>query len=357
MAGADLIVHSTQPFNAEPPLERLRASFLTPQHDLYIRSHGDVPHLDAATYTVTVAGLVTTPLRLTVAELQAGFAHRTATAVLQCAGNRRADLHRVAPVSGDPWAGGAIGNADWTGVALADVLQAAGAATGGDRHVVFDAADQVTTDGKTFRYGVSIPMAKALSPEVLLAWAVNGEPLTPEHGYPLRVVVPGFAGVRSPKWLSAITVQDTPSDNPMQAQDYKLYPSDVTKATADPAKGITINEMPVNATICEPARLAVLPKGPTAVRGYATATGRAVVRVDVSADGGQTWLQARLEAATAWSWTLWSAVLDLPPGDHVLAVRAWDAAGQTQPNRPEDVWNHRGYLSTAWHRIPVHVEG
>jgi sulfite oxidase len=355
MASADLIVHSRQPFNAEPPLHRLRASFLTPQDVLYVRSHGDVPHLDAATHAITVAGQVASPLRLRVAELQAGFAHRSVTAVLQCAGNRRADLHRVAPVCGDPWAGGAIGNAEWTGVALADVLQAAGAATG-DRHVVFDAADQVTADGKTFAYGASIPMAKALSPEVLLAWAVNGQTLTPEHGYPLRVVVPGFAGVRSPKWLSAITVQDTPSDNPMQAADYKLYPPGVTMATADPAKGITINEMPVNATICEPARLAVLPKGLVTVRGYATATARAVVRVDVSADGGHTWQQAQLEAATPWSWTLWSIVLDLPPGDHALAVRAWDAAGQTQPGCAEDVWNYRGYLSTAWHRVPVHVQ-
>jgi sulfite oxidase len=164
---------------------------------------------------------VSTPLDLSMVEVRQRFPEHTVTAVMKCAGNRRADLQSVRPTFGNPWAPGAIGNARWTGVALADVLHAAGAQTGTALHVAFDSCDEVDDpeEGRS-NYGASIPMAKALMPDVLLAFAMNGEPLTPEHGFPLRVVVPGFAGVRSPKWLAAITVQDRPSDNHMQAPDY-----------------------------------------------------------------------------------------------------------------------------------------
>ncbi len=355
-SSSGLIVHSEAPLNAEPPLARLRASFLTPQPDFYIRSHGETPRLDAATHRISVEG-VPHPQSFTLPELQSRFARRTVTAVMQCAGNRRADMQAVAPVSGDPWAPGAIGNATWTGVALADLLRASGADTQPGMHVAFACADQCETEGRSFRFGASIPIEKAMTPDVLLAWALNGEALAPAHGHPLRVVVPGYAGVRSPKWLATITVQATPSDNPIQADDYKLFPSHWTKETADPARGMTINQMPVNAAICEPASHARLKPGRARVAGYAVASARAIVRVDVSADEGRSWQQAELQAdsSSPWSWTLWQAELDLPTGEHVLAVRAWDAAGQTQPNRPEETWNYKGYLCTAWHRVPVSV--
>nr|NKR04752.1 molybdopterin-dependent oxidoreductase [Escherichia coli] len=122
---------------------------------------------------------------------------------------------------------------------LGDVLREAGIDAGADLHVAFESHD--TVEGHP--YGASIPLAKALAPETLLAYAMNGEPLLPEHGFPMRVVVPGFAGVRSPKWLNRVTVQDRPSDNPIQAGDYKLFPPDVTAETADPGAGHTINTM------------------------------------------------------------------------------------------------------------------
>ncbi len=355
VANDRLIVHVEEPFNAEPPTDRLRAAFITPQADFYVRNHGQTPALDKAAFRLRVGGQVKTTLELSLDELRERFQARTVVATLQCAGNRRADMQRVRPTSGDPWAAGAIGNAEWTGAVLRDVLQAAGAANGAGLHVAFGAADECRVEGKTFTYGASIPMAKALAPEVLLAWAMNGEALAPEHGAPLRVVVPGYAGVRSPKWLQSVTVQDSPSDNPMQADDYKLFAPDVTAETADPASGMTINAMPVNSAICEPARHASLPAGKTVLRGYATASDRAVVRVDVSADGGRTWSQAVLDDRpdAPWSWWLWHAALDLPVGEHELAVRAWDDAGQTQPALPDDTWNYKGYLSAAWHRVAV----
>ena len=351
-----LIVRSEHPYNAEPPLTQLRANFLTPQATFYVRSHGEVPDLDEGQHRLRVDGRVATPLDLSMAELRERFPHRTVAATMQCAGNRRAELHRVRPVSGDLWAPGAIGNAEWTGVALADVLRAAGAAADSALHVAFSACDTVEMPGEgSFRFGISIPLGKAMSPEVLLAFAMNGEPLAPEHGFPLRAVVPGFAGVRSAKWLTGITVQDQPADNPMQQHNYKLLPPDVTEPTLDWEKGVTIDDMPLNAAICEPADQASLKAGATVLRGYAIATARGVTRVDVSADGGRSWRQAELERRpdAPWSWTFWQARLELSKGEHELVVRAWDSAGQTQPALLGDVWNPKGYLCAAWHRIRV----
>jgi sulfite oxidase len=352
----DLIVHSAKPLNAEPPLDRLRSGFVTKTADFYIRSHGNLPDLDADTHKVRVTGKVRQPLDLTVADLKARFTAKTVAAVMQCAGNRRADMQQVEKTSGDPWAPGAIGNAEWTGAPLTDVLCAAGASEGEHLHVAFEAVDMAENEGaKDAPYGVSIPMAKAMTGDVLLAYAMNGEPLTMEHGAPLRIVVPGYAGVRSAKWVGQIRVQDKPSDAFQQAKDYLLFPPDMRKETQDPARGTTIYEMPLNSAICEPAAGADLKAGRTAVKGYAIATDRAITRVDVSMNGGRQWHQATIEdhGNARWSWTLWHATLDIPAGEYELVVRAWDAAGQTQPAQPDDTWNFKGYLSAAWHRIRV----
>ncbi len=224
-------------------------------------------------------------------------------------------------------------------------------------HVGFSACDEVEIKGERFMYGVSLPMPKAMSPEVLLAYEMNGEALTPEHGFPLRLVAPGYAGVRSPKWLAGIEVRDQPSDNHMQQRDYKLLPPHMTEKTVDWQAGLTINELPLNSAICVPAPNAKLHAGPNDIRGYAMASQRAITRVDVSADGGATWQQATLapQDEGPWSWVLWHCTLDLPKGKHELVVRAWDSAGQTQPSAAADLWNFKGYLSAAWHRVPVKV--
>ena len=358
MPSPALIVHSTEPFNAEPPLATLREQFVTPQADFYVRSHGGIPALDVDRFTLVIDGLVTTPLRLSLADLKSRFPHRSVTAVMQCAGNRRADLQQVRPTTGDPWSAGAIGNAEWTGIRLADLLDATGAPPSPDLHVAFDSADTVDLpDEGRFTFGVSIPMPKARAPEVLLSWAMNGEDLAPEHGFPLRAVVPGYAGIRSAKWLNQITIQSEPSANHMQQRDYKLLPPDMTPETLDWSRGVVIEEMPLNAAICAPAAFADLPAGPTPLRGYAIATARRITRVDVSADGGRNWAQATLSAHpdTPWAWTFWDITLDLQPGECELVVRAWDSAGQTQPARPDETWNCKGYFSAAWHRVRVRI--
>lgn len=352
-----LIVRSSKPFNAETPPARVRASMITAVKDFYVRCHGDIPVLEETTHRLRVDGKVTTRLDLSLADLRTRFQQHTVTAVLQCAGNRRGDMHRLRPVSGDSWSAGAIGNARWTGASLSDVLQASGAADGAGLHVAMAASDMCDGNSEPRRYVASIPMTKAMSAEVLLAYEMNGAPLQPEHGFPLRAVVPGFAGVRSPKWLAAVTVQDQPADSDIQSRDYKLFPSDVTDETVDWNGGITIYDMPLNAAICEPGAGTELKAGLTTLRGYAIATARTIERVDISADGGRSWQQAELECAAGapWSWTFWQAALDLPRGEHELVVRAWDSAGQTQPERLDSVWNFKGYLTTAWHRVTVNV--
>jgi sulfite oxidase len=353
-----LIVRSEAPFVAEPPLAELGASFITPTSRFFIRSHGPVPHIDAATWRLRISGQGLAETELSLSDLRERFPPRTVTATMQCAGNRRSELNAIKPTPGVQWDAGAIGTAQWTGAGLGEVLRAAGLRDAAGLHVAFGCQDSAQHEGRETTYGVSIPAAKAFSPEVLLAYEMNGAALTPDHGFPVRAVVPGYAGVRSPKWLATIHVQDQPSDNPFQQRDYKLFPSHVAKENADWEKGLVIDEMPLSAVICTPALDGAVPAGSVRVAGYAVASGRRVTRVELSADGGRTWRDASLDGRpdVPWAWTLWHAEIKLPHGRQELVVRAWDSAGQTQPARAEEVWNFKGYLSAAWHRVPVTVE-
>lgn len=352
----DFIVHGQNPLNAEPRSSVLVAQFHTPQQIFYIRNHGETPSLDAD-HSVEIRGFVDSPFSFCLADLRGDFQERKVTAVLQCAGNRRADMQSVKMTSGDPWLVGAIGNAEWTGVALSDVLNRAKVDMSRARFVAFTCADQVDVDGEVAAYGVSIALERALAGDVLIAWALNGEPLTPEHGAPMRIIVPDQAGVRSAKWIEKIEVRDTPSNAPIQAKDYKLFPASVAKDDADWDKGLTIEAMPISSAICTPEPGESVEAGLVHIEGYAVAYGRLVARVDVSTDGGNSWRQAALrsdpEARAAW--TLWSLDAELPSGRHEFVVKAVDDAGQSQPEQVANVWNFAGYLSTAWHRVLVDV--
>ena len=239
---------------------------------------------------------------------------------------------------------------------LGDVLRAAGVRDHSDLHVAFAGHDDIEEEGEKFKFGVSIPLSKAMAAETLIAFEMNGEALAPVHGFPARIVVPGYAGVRSPKWLASIKVQDKPSDNRIQQKEYKLFPPEVTSQTADPGKAPSINDMPLNSAILVPSEGTVIASGTTTVRGFAIATSERVARVEVSADGGETWTQAALEMHTdaPWSWTPWTADVRLGKGRKELVVRAFGSNGGSQPATPAPIWNYPGYLSRSWHR--VHVE-
>ncbi|MFJ6682898.1 sulfite oxidase [Streptomyces werraensis] len=347
----DMVVHGREPFNAEPPAAALAGEAVTPVDAFYSRNHGPVPRLDPAGWRLTVDGLVARPLRLTLDALRSRFDATEATVTLQCAGNRRTDLTSVRAVPGEtPWGPGALSTARFRGARLADVLDRAGIAPDA-AHVAFHAPDVSASADPPQPYEVSVPRDRALAPDVLLAWAMNGAPLPPVHGAPLRVVVPGWIGARSVKWLTRVTARTTPSDGYFQATAYRLPP-----AGGDP-EGVALGPLPLNCAVLTPADGAVLPSGPAEVTGYALAgEGRTVVRVEVSLDGGRAWSRVALEEpAGPGAWQRWRTTLGLPAGDvHVLA-RAWDSTGAGMPESPASVWNPKGYVTNSWPRVRLHV--
>lgn len=351
----DLIIHEQIPFNAEPPLKLLRQSFITPKELFYVRNHGSIPEVAPADYRLSVTGSVSKQLSLSLDEIREKFPKCTVMATLQCAGNRRDGLIKVQPIKGEePWQAQAIGNAVWGGVPLREVLLAAGIEADA-KHLAFSGLDEVEKEGKTFEFGGSIPIEKGMSPEVLLAYEMNGEPLTPEHGFPLRVVVPGYLGARSVKWLSSITLQESPSNNYFQQHAYKLFAPEVRAETADWTKGRMLGELFVNSAICNPLEGERILTNSILVEGYAIASGsHRIERVELSNDGGATWVQAELlESQSPWAWRFWQSQLELNKGSCEIIVRSWDCAGNTQPEDARSIWNFKGYMNNSWHRIEV----
>ncbi|MFJ2032968.1 sulfite oxidase [Streptosporangium sp. NPDC087985] len=348
-----MVVHEEEPFNAEPPPGALADQLITPLEAFYSRNHGPVPHLDAATWRLVVDGLVTQRLQLSLQELRGRFPEREVVATLQCAGNRRAGLIEVRDIPGEaPWGPGAISTARWTGVSLADVLAEAGLRPEA-AHIAFAAPDVSPLADPPQPYGASIPAAKATSGEVLLAWAMNGRLLPAVHGAPLRVVVAGWIGARSVKWLQRITAQAEPSGNYFQAVAYRLLPAWADPSQAGPEEGISLGPAALNCAILRPGEGARPAPGPAEVTGYAFAgDGRSVARVDLSIDGGRTWAQARLDkAAGPWAWQHWRTTVELPEGEVEITARAWDHTGAVQPESPASLWNPQGYANNSWARL------
>jgi sulfite oxidase len=315
-----------------------------------VRGHGAVPEIDQAAWRLRVHGAVERDLDLSLETLREALREREVTATLQCAGNRRAGLIAIRDIPGEaPWGPGATGTATWTGVALGDVLALAGPRGG---HVGFEGADMSLEAKPAQRFGGSIPLEKACRPEVLLAWAMNGEPLPIVHGAPLRVVVPGYIGARSVKWLERIEVRSQPWQGYFQQVVYRLLPEDGSVA---PGAGAPLGLVALNADVLSPADGDSVAAGPVEVRGYAFAGGeRHITRVDVSVDGGERWWQAELLGDLGpWAWRHWQTTVDLPAGNHEILVRAWDSSAATQPEDEKGLWNPKGYVNNARPRIRV----
>ncbi len=333
------------PFNGEPDLEPLVERDVTPVELFYVRNHGDVPDVDPDAYRLVVDGLVEQPLELSLADLAGRFERTSVRATLHCAGNRRTQLIRVAPIEGHvPWREGAIGNAIWGGYRLRDVLAAARPTTGA-QHVAAEGLDMSLEPGEPTPFGGSFPLGR----DALLADEMNGEPLPPLHGAPLRLVVPGYIGARSVKWLARVTVQSEPTANWFQSVSYRLQ-----RTLADP--GFALGEAAVNSAIALPADGERVRTGALVVEGWATAGGdRSVERVELAVDG--EWNEAELEGeAQPGAWRRWRAVVELTAGPHEVIVRAWDSSGATQPEDPAAIWNPNGYVNNAWHRVGVMCE-
>ena len=358
---------SKTPFNAEPPPSILVENLYTPNDFFYVRNHLPVPEVDMKEFELEVEGLGFNEKSFTLEDLKK-FPEVTITSAVQCGGNRRSEMVDVKPVKGLSWGAAAISNATWTGVRLRDVLKASGFDENNPdaKHVQFEGLDLDPTSNP---YGASIPLWKAMDPngDVILAYKMNGEVLPRDHGFPLRVIVPGVVGARNVKWLGRIIVSSEESPSHWQQNDYKGFAPNVDWDTVDFKKSPAIQEMPVTSAICDPSpdELIKLEDGKLTVRGYAySGGGRKIVRVDISLDGGKSWracdsLQSdESEHPKSWGWTLWTAKVEIPEGvkDIHLVSKAVDSNYNTQPENFSNIWNLRGVLSNAYHRVNVKIQ-
>jgi sulfane dehydrogenase subunit SoxC len=337
--------------NPGMPLEALRWP-VTPVGMHYVLVHFDVPAIDDAGHELAIDGRVRTPLRLTMDDLRARPAV-SLPVVMECAGSGRAHL-APRPVSA-PWHDEAIGCAEWTGTPLRPLLEEAGLLDDAVE-ILFTGCDRGLDQDVEQDYERSLPVDEALSDDVLLAYAMNGQPLPPSHGFPLRLVVPEWYGMASVKWLRSITAIAEPFHGVQQTTLYRYRRSE-----DDP--GTPVTRKRPRAVMAPPgipeflSRLRHVPAGATPITGRAWSGGSAIRRVEFSADGGRTWDDATLDAPLGrHAWTGWSYLWDASePGDYELCVRATDARDETQPLGTEDVWNRGGYGVNAVQRVSVRV--
>jgi sulfane dehydrogenase subunit SoxC len=330
------------------PLEALRYD-ITPVGLHYLLIHFDIPRADERDWRLEIGGRVRAPLALTMEELRRRPA-ATLPVTLECAGNGRARLD-PRPIS-QPWLEEAVGTAEWTGTPLAPLLEEAGIAADAVE-VVFGGADRGVQGGLEHDYERSLPLADALREEVLLAYQANGRPLPPQHGYPLRLLVPGWYGMASVKWLRRITVAAEPFGGYQQTGSYLIHASE-----DDP--GVPVTRIEPRSLLEPPgipefeSRSRFLRPGSHVLRGRAWSGRAPIARVEVSTDGGSSWRDADLgEQRSRWAWVGWSLPWEATQGGHLLCSRATDQAGNTQPL--EQPWNTGGYANNAVQRVPVTV--
>ncbi|HYY81763.1 MAG TPA: sulfite oxidase [Actinomycetes bacterium] len=330
------------------PLEALRYD-VTPVGLHYLLIHFDIPAVDPGSYRLEVGGHVRRPLALSLEELRARPAV-TQAVTLECAGNGRARL-QPRPVS-QPWLNEAVGTAEWTGTPLRPLLEEAGILPGAVE-VLFGGADRGVQGEVEHDYERSLPVAEALREEVLLAWEVNGQPLPPQHGFPLRLLVPGWYGMASVKWLRRIAVVTEPFRGYQQASTYLIQQSE-----DDP--GVPVTRIEPRALLIPPGipdfltRRRFLAPGRHLLSGRAWSGRAPLARVEVSTDGGRSWRAAELgERRSRWAWAAWSLPWEATPGEHELCARATDESGATQPL--EQPWNVGGMANNMVQRVAVTV--
>ena len=348
---AGLIARSARPVDFETPVELLDA-FITPTDAFYVRGHMTAPTVDAQAWQLQLDGDVKTPRSLSVADVRALPAVNV-TATLECAGNGRAFFDP--PVAGIQWRKGAVGTSRFTGARLRDVIAAAGGATTSTHVWMFGGDRPLGTQPPFVR---QVPWAKAMDPDTIVAYDMDGQPLPLLHGAPLRVIVPGWEGAYSVKWLQRLTVASKDSDSFWVASAYR-YPTRRVLPGAAVAAGdqVPLTGLAVKSLITRPLDGAALAAGPVRIAGFAWTGESRITRVEVSTDAGVSWAAARLTGPVhkyAWRRFEYDAVLKQPEV-HTILSRATDASGATQPMVPR--WNPAGYLWNAPDRIDVVVGG
>jgi sulfite oxidase len=346
-----LIVRSLQPDNLEPPVELLR-SWLTPVDLFYVRNHLLTPEIKAEEWRLAVDGEVATPLRLSLDDLKK-MPKVSLVVTLECAGNGRAFM--VPQVAGVQWAKGGVSTAQWGGVRLADLLKRAGAKSTG-KFVILDGGDKATD--KTPDFVRQVPIAKAMDPDTLLAYEMNGEPLSQLHGSPLRAIVPGWEGAYAVKWLEQITVSEKEYDGFFVKTSYRYPAKRIAPGTkVDPKDMVPLTGMVVKSIISTPVDGSTEKAGnPIKVTGWAWAGESNIAKVEISLDNGATWLPARLGKERAkYAWRQFEFEWKAPEaGSFLVMSRATDDRGRVQPIAPQ--WNPSGYLWNVIDQVRVNVE-
>jgi DMSO/TMAO reductase YedYZ molybdopterin-dependent catalytic subunit len=350
-AQPQLLVRQQNPVNLEFPFGSLQ-DFITPNELFYVRNHFPEPEMNVQTWRLRVEGQVDRPLQLSLQELR-GLPSRRVTFTLECAGNSRALLDP--PGQGVPWQQGAVSTAEWTGVPLAAVLERAGVRDGAVA-VICEGADRGTVSGShaptgAFHFSRGLPLAAARQADVLLAYRINGRDLPPHHGFPLRLVVPGWYGMASVKWLQRLVLAERPFSGYFQSIAYTTFASVNGLPQLTP-----ITRMLVKSLIAQPVAGAHLERNRRyRITGAAWSGAAEIRRVDVSTDGGRTWQAAQLqERSQASTWRLWEYPWQTPAqaGPVTLMARATDSLGHTQPLERDT--NRGAYVIN--HVLPVRVE-
>ncbi len=336
--------------NHSMPLEALRYP-ITPIGLHYLLIHFDIPFVDVQTWSLAVGGHVQNTLRLSLDEIKSRPA-TTIAVTLECAGNGRARLS-PRPMS-QPWLSEAVGTAEWTGTPLGPILVDAGIRDGA-QEAVFTGLDRGVQGGVDQLYERSLPIAEAQRPEVMLAYAINGQPLPPQHGFPMRLIVPGWYGMTHVKWLRSITVTEAPFSGYQQARAYHFRVSDA-------GAGEPVTRMLPRALMVPPgvpdfmSRTRIVTPGLNVIEGRAWSGRGQVVRVEFSDDGGDSWAGVELgPAVSTFAWRGWKYEWMARPGRHELCVRAADAEGNVQPDGPN--WNLEGVQNNAIQRVSVMAGG
>lgn len=341
-------VVTPSPENSETPLEAVRG-WVTPTRLFFVRNHFDLPQLDAASWRLSVSGCVDRPLSLSLSDLN-DLPQRTVLATLECAGNGRSFLSPR--VAGVPWGAGAVAHAEWSGVPLREVLEQAGLAEDAVE-IVCEGLDRGSEPDhpQTMAFARGLTLEKALHRDTLVALRMNGEPLTPAHGHPARLLVPGWYGVASVKWLSRIEAPRVPFRGYFQTNKYTIQ-----RRQGGETKTVPIQGMAVKSEVVRPVGGATLGLGRQRIFGVAWAGEEAVARVELSVDDGATWSNAELLGPFApYSWTLWEFLWQVrQSGTYRLLSRAVSTSGRTQPAEHDPLLG--GYMIHFSRPLAVQVE-
>jgi DMSO/TMAO reductase YedYZ molybdopterin-dependent catalytic subunit len=335
--------------NRGMPLEALRYP-ITPTGMHYLLVHFDIPEVDSAAWRLEVGGRVARPLSLSLDEIKRRPAV-TLAVTMECAGNGRA-LLQPSPIS-QPWLVEAIGTAAWTGTPLRGVLEEAGLDSSAVE-IVFTGLDRGVQGDELQDYQRSLAVDEALQDDVLLAYAMNGAPLEPQHGYPLRLVVPGWYGMTNVKWLTRIEAAGEPFRGFQMEDTYRV--TDSVDAPGEPVRLMKVRALMIPPGVPDfLTRVRLVEAGPVGLHGRAWAGRRSVARVEVSADAGGSWAEAQLaESVSPYAWRGWSHTWQATPGRHTLCVRATDDVGDAQP--VDQPWNFQGMANNMVQRVDVVVE-